>query len=149
VWPTANASFVDTNVLVYSADPDAGAKHDAALALLELLRDSGSLVVSVQVLNEFYSVATRPMKPPALSHTVASEMVYLLASAATVVPLTASLTFLALDAMPNYGFSFWDALIWAAAREAGATVLYSEDFQNDRTVEGVRFIDPFVAASQS
>lgn len=149
VSQSAIASFVDTNVLVYSADPDAGTKHDRALELLERLRESGSLVVSVQVLNEFYSVATRPMKPPAFGHAEASRVVNLIASAATVVPLTAALTFRALDALPIYGFSFWDALIWAAAKEHGVTVLYSEDFQHNRTVEGVRFVNPFLEQSES
>jgi predicted nucleic acid-binding protein len=144
VLPTATANFVDTNVLLYSADPDAGARHEKAIALLDGLRESGSLVVSVQVLNEFYSVATRSMKPPALSHAEACRIVHLIAGVATVVTLTASLTFRALDALPVYGFSFWDAMIWAAAREGGATTLYSEDFQHGREVEGVRFVNPFV-----
>lgn len=98
-------------------------------------------------MNEFYPVATRPMKPPALSHAEACDVIDLIARASVVVPLTSALTFRALDAMPLYGFAFWDALIWAAAREGGATVLYREDFQHNRTVEFVRFVNPFVDSS--
>jgi len=43
--------------------------------------------------------------------------------------------------------SFWDALIWAAAKEDGVAELYSEDFQNGREIEGLRFINPFIAVT--
>ena len=39
--------------------------------------------------------------------------------------------------------SFWDALIWAAAREAKVGVVLSEDFQHGREIEGVVFVNPF------
>lgn len=60
-----------------------------------------------------------------------------------VIPLTSSMTLRALDAIPRHGFSFWDALVWAAAREQGAGVLFTEDFQHGRDVEGVRIVNPF------
>jgi predicted nucleic acid-binding protein len=41
--------------------------------------------------------------------------------------------------------SFWDALIWAAAKAIGATRLYTEDFQHGRVIEGVRIVNPFLA----
>jgi predicted nucleic acid-binding protein len=61
-----------------------------------------------------------------------------------VLPVTPSLTFRALEAMPRHGLSFWDALIWAAAAEHGVPVLYTEDFQHGREIEGVRFLNPFL-----
>jgi predicted nucleic acid-binding protein len=48
--------------------------------------------------------------------------------------------------MTRHGLSFWDALIWAAAHENGVPIIYSEDFQHGRELEGVRFINPFVAS---
>jgi predicted nucleic acid-binding protein len=66
-----------------------------------------------------------------------------LAATGEVVPSSAATTFRALDAKPRHGLSFWDALVWAAAAENGAEILYTEDFQNGREIEGVRFIDPF------
>jgi predicted nucleic acid-binding protein len=47
--------------------------------------------------------------------------------------------------MPRHGLSFWDALIWAAASESAVDVIYTEDFQDGREVEGVRFISPFAS----
>jgi predicted nucleic acid-binding protein len=49
-----------------------------------------------------------------------------------------------LDAILQHGFSFWDGLIWAAAKENGIPVIYTEDFQHGRDIEGVRIINPFV-----
>jgi len=54
--------------------------------------------------------------------------------------LTSAITLRALDAIPTHGFSFWDALIWAAAKENGIPVVYTEDFQHGRDIEGVRII---------
>ena len=59
------------------------------------------------------------------------------------MPVTAALTFRALDAIPKHGLSFWDALIWAAAAENSSGVIYTEDFQDGREIEGVRFVNPF------
>jgi predicted nucleic acid-binding protein len=97
----------------------------------------------VQVLNELYAVTTRPHKPPALSHAKATQIIQELAGAAIVLPLTLAVTFRALDAMPRHSLSFWDALIWAAARENGVGVIHTEDFQDGREIEGVRFRNPF------
>lgn len=138
--------LVDTNVVIYAADPSDEAKRRVAIQLIETLRSRNALVVSVQVLNEFYQRSTRTHKPPALSHAEALEIVADLSRAAEVLPLTASITLRALDAIPRHGFSFWDSLIWAAARENGIGVVYTEDYQHGRDVEGVRIINPFAEA---
>lgn len=136
-------ALVDTNVFIDAADPDAGVKRDRALELLRERTDRGDLVVSVQVLNEFYHRATRPNKPPRLSHEDARRLVRDLVASAVVLPLLPSTTLLALDALPRHGLSFWDALIWAAAKENGLGTVYTEDFQAGRELDGVRFVDPF------
>jgi predicted nucleic acid-binding protein len=138
--------MVDTNILIYAADPTAGDKHSRAIALIEELANRASLTVSVQVLNELYAVAIRPNKPPSLSHEEAKQIVQDLAVSATVVPLTTAVTLRALDAIRQHGFSFWDALIWAAAKEHGASVIYTEDFQDGRVIEGVQYRNPFVTS---
>jgi len=49
---------------------------------------------------------------------------------------------LSLDA--NILFYTIDAMQWAVAKQAGATLLLSEDLQHDRELEGVRFRNPFL-----
>jgi predicted nucleic acid-binding protein len=137
-------SLVDTNVLIYAHDHGDPAKHAIALALLERLADQGRFVLSAQVLNEFCSVMMRPGRADRMSSEQILEILREVASLGEVVPVTASMTFRALGAMRPHGFSFWDALIWAAAAENGVPVVYTEDFQAGREVEGVRFVNPFV-----
>jgi predicted nucleic acid-binding protein len=97
-------------------------------------------------LNEFYHAATRPNKPPSLSHDDAYRTIRDLADAVPVLPLTRAVTLRALEAIPRHGFSFWDALIWAAAKENGIPQVYTEDFQHGRDIEGVLIVNPFVGS---
>lgn len=61
-----------------------------------------------------------------------------------VVSLTPDLTLKALSAALGHGLSFWDGLIWAAAHSHQLSTIYTEDFQHNRVVEGVRFLNPFI-----
>src|SRR4051794_40048640 len=111
--------MVDTNILIYAADPAAGEGRVRAIALIHRLTDQAMLAISVQVLNEFYVVATRPNKPPSLSHEDAKQIIADLATFAEVLPLTVATAFRALDVIPQHSLSFWDALVWAVAKENG------------------------------
>jgi predicted nucleic acid-binding protein len=136
--------MVDTNVLIYMVDPSSGDKHRLALDLIQRLTDRDALAVSTQVLNEFYAVVTRTKKSTLLTHEEAVRYVRTIASSSLVLPLTLDHTLLAVAAVVQHGFSFWDALIWAAAKENGIPVVYTEDFQHGREIEGVRIINPFL-----
>ena len=46
-------------------------------------------------------------------------------------------------AVRDYQLTYYDAQIWATARLNGVPVIFSEDFQTGRTLEGVRFVNPF------
>ncbi len=96
-------------------------------------------------MNELYNVVTRLNKSPSLSHVRAATIVRDLAASTVVFPLTSAVTLRALDAIPRHGLSFWDALVWAAAKENGVRVIYTEDFQDGRDVEGVLYVNPFLA----
>jgi len=78
-----------------------------------------------------------------MSHDDAEQFLSDLAEAATVLPLDVSVTFRALRGVSLYQLGFWDALIWATAAKHAAKVVYSEDFQHNREIEGVRFVNPF------
>jgi predicted nucleic acid-binding protein len=66
--PVATKVLVDTNILIYAADPEAGEKNLEALELLDDLTGNDRMIISAPVLNGFYHAATRPNKPPSLSH---------------------------------------------------------------------------------
>ena len=132
--------FFDTNVLVYSIsiDPAEAGKRQRALELLQ--RDDGAL--SILVLQEFYTQATRPTRRHRLSHQIAVDLI----TAWTRFPvqeMTLTLFERALEMKEAHRFSYWDSAIIAAARALGCHELYTEDMSHGRQVEGVTIINPF------
>jgi predicted nucleic acid-binding protein len=139
-----NNETIDTNVLVYAHDKDAGIKRERAKQLIYDLSENDRLVFVTQVLNEFYAAVTRPRRANPLPHEEAAQIVRDIVAAYTILPFTSAGTIRALNAIPVHGLSFWNSLIWAAAKEYNITTIYSEDFQHGRNIEGVRFINPFL-----
>jgi predicted nucleic acid-binding protein len=135
------ASFVDTNVLVYAHDRSETRKQPVAQALLDELWRKRAGVLSTQVLQEFYVVATRKFDPP-MRRATAREIVALY-SAWPTVQVDLALILAASKLEDHHSFSFWDALIVEAARRAGATRLLTEDLQAGRQLDGIRIDNPF------
>jgi len=132
-------SFFDTNVLVYADDDDAPAKQRRARDLVYEYRREGSGVVSLQVLQEYFVTVTRKLKVDARK---ARRKVELLSEFDVVAPEVADIL-AAIDLHRLHGFSFWDALILRAAKQSGCRVLFSEDFQQSRDIDGVQIVNPF------
>jgi len=132
-------SFFDTNVIIYTDDKTAPAKQRRALELLAEHRRVRTGVVSLQVLQEYFVAATRKLQ---LDVAIARRKVELLAEFDIAVPEVADIL-AAIDLHRLHGFSFWDALILRSAKMAGCSVLYSEDLQTQRDVDGVRILNPF------
>jgi predicted nucleic acid-binding protein len=132
--------FADTNVLLYaiSADPQERAKREEANAILAA-RD---LVLSAQVLQEFYVQATRRSRPDRLTHPQAAGLVESFLRF-RVVEITGGLVLSALAARERFEISYWDAAILEAARAAGCEVLLSEDLSDGQDYAGVRVENPF------
>jgi predicted nucleic acid-binding protein len=120
--------FFDTNVLLYAVaqDDPRGPRAEALLA--------GGGILSVQVLNEFVSVARRKMKMPWKNVNEALDAVRVLCPSA--VPLTTATHQAALKIAERQGYSIYDALIVAAALAAGCATLYSEDLQDGQVFGG-------------
>lgn len=139
--PDAELTFVDTNVLVYAHDRSESHKQPLAQALLQELWDNGTGVLSTQVLQEFYVVATRKYDPP-MSRALARELVALYATW-QLVAVDALMILSASELEEAHTLSFWDAMVVEAARRTGATRLLTEDMQDGRIIGGVRIEDPF------
>jgi predicted nucleic acid-binding protein len=137
--PPPRLAFVDTNVHVYAFDASDPAKRARALELLE--DEDVDLVVSAQVLNEFYWVATRRLTPPLAperAHEVVREL-----SLGRVVPVDAELVDRAIDLSRTHGLALWDAGVVVAAQTAGCGVLWTEDLNSGQRFDGVVVRDPF------
>jgi len=132
-------SFFDTNVLIYTDDKASPTKRRRALALVAEHRRSSSGVVSMQVLQEYFVAVTRKLN---LDVRIARRKVELLAEFDVFSPDVSDIL-AAIDLQRLHNFSFWDALIIRAAKQAGCTVLLSEDLQTARELDGLRVVNPF------
>ncbi|MCX7012519.1 MAG: PIN domain-containing protein [Candidatus Sumerlaeota bacterium] len=135
-------ALIDTNVLVYAADPSAPGKQRRAIEVLESLAQAGSGVLSAQCLSEYFAVVTRKIDPPIPAEQARRNLAHL-CRIWPVAPLTAAVVLEAAQAAIRHGMSLWDAQIWAAAKQHGAAEVLSEDFTDGRTIEGIRFRNPF------
>ena len=134
---------LDTNILVYAVDRDAGRKHVRAREIVESAARA-DCILAIQALAEFYHATTRKKL---LGRRDAGAFVL---DWREVFPLTsadASALIDALDAVEDHGLAFWDALLWATARRAGCAAILTEDMQDGRRLGGVSSIDPFAPES--
>lgn len=133
-------SFFDTNILVYADDSSASSKQQRAIELVAEHRRSRTAVLSQQVLQEYFVTVTRKLQ---VDVRIARRKVELLAEFDVVSPEVSDVL-AAIDLHRLHGISFWDALILRSAKQAGCTVLLSEDMQEQREIDGVRIINPFL-----
>jgi predicted nucleic acid-binding protein len=140
----SDVAFVDTNILVYAHDRDAGPKRDRSARLLEELWESGNGRLSVQVLQEFYVSVTRKLATP-VARSLAREVISSYGAWVREVT-TPEIVLRAVEISDLAQLSFWDALVVSSAEQAGATLLYSEDFQAGRMIAGIRIVNPLVDA---
>ena len=134
-------SFFDTNILIYAVDHTDPIKRRKAGELLEREAGAGNAIISTQVLQEFYSVSTLKLKRP-LNKLVAEEIVEEL-MALPVKQVDTTIIRAAIKRNQTDQVSFWDALIIETALRAGARVLWSEDMQHDREIDGLKIQNPF------
>jgi len=99
--------------------------------------------ISVQVLNEFVSVALRKS---ALDLAGIREILATVRAVCRVAPVDIETHDLALDLVERYRFSIYDGLIIAAALRAECTLLYSEDLHHGQAIDGLTIQNPFSAA---
>ena len=125
--------FFDTNILLYLLSADT--KADKAESLLAV-----GGVVSVQVLNEFASVAFRKLK---MRWPEIREILTTIRAICVVIPLTVEIHETGLTIARRYRLSFYDSLVLAAAVQAECPTLYSEDMQDGQVVQGVTIRNPF------
>ena len=131
-------SFFNTSILIYADDKGAPAKR-RALDLIAEHRLASTGVVSTQVLQEYFVAATRKLR---LDASIARRKVELLSEFDVVVPQVPDII-AAIDLHRLHGTSFWDALIVRSAKQSGARVLLSENFQQAREFEGLQVVNPF------
>lgn len=127
--------FLDTNVLVYAVVGD-GAKRAKASTLWQ-----DPATISVQVLNELTNVLR---KKHLLAWPEIHDILSIVKDLFDVLPLTEAIHDRGIRLAERHGFAIYDAMIVAAALEAGCQTLYSEDMQHGMVVGSLRIDNPFI-----
>src|SRR5262249_31668196 len=136
--------FVDSNILIYAHDLDAGSRQQRSAEWLSRLWETGAGRLSTQVLQEFYVNVTQKITIP-LSKSAAREAVR------TYGPWVRSLitpgtVVRASEISEIWQVSFWDAMIIATAEQDEAAELLSEDLNSGQVIAGIRIVNPFLQA---
>lgn len=134
--------FLDTNVFVYQLEGRDGRKAEIAQDLIRRGIESGKACISFQVVQECLNTALRKVLVPLGGHEMRRYLDSVLAPLLRVQP-SLRLYHASLDIQSRYRFAYYDALIVAAALDAGCATLYSEDLQDGQRIEGLTVVDPF------
>ncbi len=134
--------LIDTNILIYASDPRDTTKQDQALHLIQYLEATAHGCLSVQCLAEFAHITTHT-KHSLYTRAEAVIQVEHLARTFQIFDLTPLIVLEAARGMRDHSLAYYDAQIWATARLNQILVVFSEDFQDGQTLEGVRFVNPF------
>jgi predicted nucleic acid-binding protein len=139
-------STFDTNVLVYATGPAGDLKSRRARDIVARGMQAGTSVLLLQTLAEFSHVTIRKMgiSVGAVRSVVEAWQAVLPVHAAEEGDLLA-----ALAAVEGHRLAFWDAMLWGTARRIGVRNLLTEDMQDGRVLDGVRFINPFDPANNA
>ncbi len=132
-------AFFDTNILLYLFDQREVLKREIARKLFSAYLESKTLRISTQVVQEFYSAATKKLRLPL--YEVAAEVRALCGLEMTTVSRVEILR--AIDIRHRIQISFWDGLIISAAETAGATILFTEDLTHGQTIGSIQIVNPF------
>jgi len=131
--------FIDTNILVYAMDEHNVEKQQKCRRLLKALTQNNLGVISTQVLQEFYVVATKKLEvDPLAAKDILSSF-----ERFEIVVTTPQLINDAIDVSIINVISFWDALIVTSAEHAKCGVVLTEDLNHGQIIRGVKIKNPF------
>jgi len=135
----ARRSFLDTNVLIYSVDQADPGKQEVALGLIARQAKERTGVISTQVLQEFFSAATRKLGiAPLQARQHLREF-----RCFDIVQVTPEIIEEGVDCSILNRISFWDGLIVASASAAKCAEVLSEDLSDSQRIQGVAVKNPF------
>jgi predicted nucleic acid-binding protein len=140
----SDRTFLDTNIVVYVFDDDSPERQARAAKILRADGEKSELVLSTQVLQEFYVAVTRKLERP-LAEADALAAVRGLTQL-TVTQVDPDMILSAIELSQTETISFWDALIVQAALSAGCRTLLTEDMQEGRRFGELRVENPFAIA---
>jgi len=131
--------FVDSNIIIYARTNDDIAKHKQAKAFF-IAHSKDNIFISTQVLSESYNALRRHGVAIADRHATIDYCIRKM----NVLSVTTNTVKLCLELEKQYGYSYWDSLILAAAFDGNCSVIYSEDMQHGQIINSkLKIINPF------
>jgi predicted nucleic acid-binding protein len=137
--------FIDTNIFVYAfLDTDNSVQHAKHLKAVDFLKQFGTdnqVIISTQVLSEYYSALLKNK----ISDEDIQESAKQLVNSIEVVPVSKHTVIESYSIKTKYRYSYWDSLIVTSALQSNCTVIYSEDMQHNQKIENqLSIINPFL-----
>lgn len=135
--------FLDTNILVYAIDssPEHSRKSNTSRQIISQCIQRGTGIISIQVLQEFFVVATRKIASPLTADQAMEFLNHI--SVMEIVSPDYDMVVAAVRTHKQYQTSFWDAMIIQAAVSTGCNALLSEDLQAGMEINGLTISNPF------
>jgi predicted nucleic acid-binding protein len=131
--------FIDTNIFIYTLDINDKVKQQKARSILKKIIDNHQPVISTQVINEFYVVATNKLKADPI---IVKNIIHNFHNI-EIVQTDLYLIEQAIDISVIFQLSFWDSLIIASAEKANCEFVFSEDLNCGQSYRGVIVTNPF------
>ena len=132
--------FIDTNLFVYAHVSNDAVKHECAVELLKAKISGNQVIISTQVLSEFYSAMSKYKRPHSEIHSFMIDII----RCTNVSSISLATVQKCLELKDKHGYSYWDSLILASAIENDCRILYSEDMRHSHVLDGVTIQSPFV-----
>ena len=134
--------FVDTNIFVYAIDMREPVKRKKARSILTRVVEGHHTVISTQVIQEFYVVATTKLNADRL---IIKNIIHNFRNM-EIVNNDLDLIEQAIDISLISQLTFWDSLIVASAEKARCEYIFSEDMSSGGIYRGVTVLNPFIAS---
>lgn len=139
VWNESRV-FVDTNILFYTTDVEAGAKHHMAKKVVTEIWEARTGVISTQILSEWIVNLEKKVHLDwrSIDRLVAPYLFWEVVVIEPPDPLKA------LQIANKHKLSFWDSMVLCSAHKARAAALLTEDLNPGQTIGEVRILNPLV-----
>lgn len=136
----ADRITLDTNILIYAFDTRDKIRHKTAQKIIEKVTTL-DCVLTLQALAEFYYASTRKNY---LAPEIAAEQIEDWQSLFPIATAKSGTLLRAVTNAQKYKLAFWDAMLWSTARDAGVSIILSEDFNHHQEIAGVTIVNPFI-----
>jgi predicted nucleic acid-binding protein len=133
--------FIDTNILVYTVDQFDKEKQKTSRKILKEIAANETVVISTQVLQEFYNACTKKLNMNPLK---AKEYIHNYIENFEVIQNGPAIIERGIDINIISHISFWDALLIAAAESSNSTEIISEDLNDGQIIDGIKIKNPFI-----